>query len=112
MQPFHAIIAGIYRLVATWSVAGIMGGALILIAERWDARRRQVPSSDDVQRAADLYWQYYGPNATRVITDHIFGARLSGSRAHRDFLQRVAVVVMTGRDSEGPDTHEVEQRFC
>ena len=91
MQTFHAIIVGTYRLVATW-----------------DARRRQVPSSDDVQRAADLYRQYYGPNATRVVADHIFGARLSGSRAHRIFLQRLAVVIIAGRESQGPNTHDVE----
>ena len=90
METFHAFVMGCYQLLTTWYVAGILGGILILVAERRDARKRRVRSDDDVREVADRYRQHYGPDAEWVIADHIFAARLGGHLPYRDFLRRVA----------------------
>jgi hypothetical protein len=78
----------LYKAMATWYGAAIIGGLLILAFERWDRRRE--PSDADVRRAADLYRQHYGDEAFRVIGDHMLAARFAPDGRHSRFLQRVS----------------------
>lgn len=67
MDTLSTILNWTYQAVATWYVAGIVGGVLILVAERLS--RRQEPSDADVRRAAERYRQCYGSEALAVIGD-------------------------------------------
>jgi hypothetical protein len=88
MDAFSAIMNWTYQAVATWYVAGIVGGILILVAERLSRRRE--PSDADVRRAAERYRQWYGNDAPMVIGDHILAASSAPDTRHKRFLKRVA----------------------
>ncbi|BEV45954.1 hypothetical protein [Afipia carboxidovorans] len=74
--------------VATWYGAALVGGVLILIAERLDHRRE--PSDNDVKRAASRYRQHYGEHAFDAIGDHMLAAGFAPDGRHRRFLKRVS----------------------
>lgn len=80
-----------YRAMATWYVAAIVGGVLILLAERWDRRRE--PSDAEVRRAAEWYQQHYGGDALRAIGDHMLAASFAPDSRHKRFLKRVSTVL-------------------
>jgi len=80
--------AWIYAGVATWYGAAMVGGVLILIAERFDRRRES--SDADVRRAASRYRQHYGETAFHVIGDHMLAAGFAADGKHRRFLKRVS----------------------
>ena len=80
--------AWIYAGVATWYGAAMVGGVLILIAERFDRRRE--PSDADVRHAASRYRQHYGETAFHVIGDHVLAAGFAPDGKHRRFLKRVS----------------------
>lgn len=92
METFRLILDWAYKFVATWYVAGILGGVLILIAERFD--RRKEPTDEDVRRVAELYRQYYGSYASQVIGDHMLGASFGLDGKHHAFLARVSAELM------------------
>lgn len=94
MEIFSTIVAWLYKGLATWYVAAIVGGALILIVERRD--RRRDPTDDEVRRAAALYREYYGPEAFRVIGDHMLGASFAPDGRHKRFLKRVSAELLAG----------------
>jgi hypothetical protein len=81
-----------YRAVATWYVAGIVGGLLIFAAERLSRRRE--PSEADVRRAAERYRQHYGEAAINVIGDHILAASFAPDSRHRRFLKQVSAELL------------------
>ena len=79
---------GWVRTFSRWYyLAGIIGGVLILVAERLS--RRAEPSGADVRRAAERYRQWYGDRALSVIGDHMLGARFAPDSRHTQFLKRV-----------------------
>lgn len=53
LDTLSSIVEWTYRAMATWYVAGIVGGVLILVTERLS--RRAEPSEADVRRAAERY---------------------------------------------------------
>ncbi len=75
-------------------LAGIIGGVLILVAERLS--RRAEPSDADVRRAAERYRQWYGDRALNVIGDHMLGARFAPDSKHTQFLKRVVGELQAG----------------
>lgn len=87
MDTLASIVEWTYRAIATWYVAGIVGGVLILVAERLS--RRADPSDADVRRAAERYRQWYGERALSVVGDHMLGARFAPDGRHGRFLKRV-----------------------
>ena len=106
MSVFHAIIDWAYKAFATWYAAAILGGVLILIAERFDRRRE--PSDDEVRRAAGLYRDYYGPEAFRVGGDHMLGASFAPDGRHRAFLKRVSAELLAGVVTEEDRARAIE----
>lgn len=88
MDTLLATMEWAYRVFATWYVAAIVGGVLILVAERLS--RRAEPSDADVKRAAERYRQWYGGEALSVIGDHILAAAFAPDSRYKQFLQRVA----------------------
>ncbi|MFT4159601.1 hypothetical protein [Shinella sp.] len=66
------LIDWMYKILATWYAAAVVGGVLVLLAER--RIRRCEPSDDDVRHAADQYRQYYGSEAHKIIGDHMLAA--------------------------------------
>lgn len=80
-----------YRAMATWYIAAIVGGGLILLAERLDRRRE--PSDAEVRHAAERYRQHYGDDALRAIGDHMFAASFAPDTRHKRFLKRVSTVL-------------------
>lgn len=89
----------IYEGITTWYGAAIVGGVLILVAERFDRRRE--PSDADVRRAATCYRQQYGERAFLVIGDHMLAASFAPDGRHRQFLKRVsAELLATGVTDE------------
>jgi hypothetical protein len=91
METFRLILDWSYKFMATWYVAGILGGVLILIAERFD--RRKEPTDEDVRRVAELYRQYYGAYASQVVGDHM-GASFGPDGRHHAFLKRVSAELL------------------
>lgn len=87
MDFLSVAMTWIYAGIATWYGAAIVGGVLILIAERFD--RRGEPSDADVRRAAARYRQHYGEAVFHVIGDHILAASFAPDGRHRRFLKRV-----------------------
>lgn len=77
-----------YRAMATWYIAAIVGGVLILLAERLDRRRE--PSDAEVRHAAERYHQHYGDDALRAIGDHMLAASFAPDTRHKRFLKRVS----------------------
>jgi len=88
MDVLSAVMSWTYQAFATWYVAAIVGGVLILIAERLSRRRE--PSDADVRRAAERYREWYGADASSVIGDHILAAAFAPDGRHRRFLKRVS----------------------
>jgi len=82
----------IYAGIATWYGAAIVGGVLILIAERFDRSRE--PSDTDVRQAASRYRQHYGEAAFHVIGDHMLAASFAPDGRHRRFLKRVSAELL------------------
>jgi hypothetical protein len=78
--------------LATWFGAAVIGGVLILIAERFS--RNSEPSDADVKRAAIYYRQHYGEQAFIVIGDHLLAATLAPDGRHHRFLQRVSAELL------------------
>lgn len=85
-------VTWIYAGIATWYGAAIVGGVLILIAERIDRRRE--PSNADVRRAAARYLQHYGKYAYDAIGDHMLAASFAPDGRHRRFLKRVSAELL------------------
>lgn len=92
MEIIHAVVLWLTKALATWYVAGIFGGLLILAMERWD--RRKEPTDEDVRRAAGEYRRYYGREAERVVGDHMLGASFAPDGRHRQFLKRVTAELL------------------
>ncbi len=92
--------------IATWYGAAILGGVLILIAERFDHRRE--PSNADVRRAATRYRQHYGEHAFHVIGDHMLAAGFAPDGRHRRFLKRVSAELLATGVSDEDRTHAIE----
>jgi hypothetical protein len=92
MNVFHAIIDWTYKAIATWYVAAIVGGVLILVAERRDRTRE--PTDDDIRQAASRYRQPYGEAAVHVIGDHMLAASFAPDGRHRRFLKRVSAELL------------------
>ncbi|MCA3654645.1 MAG: hypothetical protein IOB85_09935 [Methylobacterium sp.] len=82
------VVEWLYKGIATWYGAAIIGGLLILAFERWDRRRE--PTEADVRRAAERYRQHYGDEAFRAIGDHMLAARFAPDGRHSRFLKRVS----------------------
>lgn len=82
----------IYAGIATWYGAAIVGGVLILVAERLDRKRE--PSDVDVRQAASRYRQHYGEYAIHVISDHMLAASFAPDGRHRRFLKRVSAELL------------------
>jgi hypothetical protein len=81
-----------YKAIVTWYGAAIVGGVLILVAERLDRRRE--PSDADVRRAAVRYREWYGEDAFRAIGDHMLAASFAPDGRHRRFLKRVSAELL------------------
>jgi len=88
-----AAVTWIYKTIATWYVAAIVGGVLILLFERLGRRRE--PSDADVRRAAAQYRQWYGEDAFQAIGDHMLAASFAPDGRHRRFLKRVSAELLT-----------------
>jgi hypothetical protein len=86
------LIEWLYKAMATWYGAAIIGGLLILAFERWDRSRE--PSDAEVRRAAERYRQHYGDEAFRVIGDHMLAARFAPDGRHSRFLKRVSAELL------------------
>jgi hypothetical protein len=93
METFRLILDWTYKFMATWYVAGIVGGVLIFASERID--RRKEPTDEDVRRAAERYHQRYGEYALKVVGDHMRGASFGPDGRHRAFLKRVSAELET-----------------
>lgn len=106
MDTLSATLEWTYRAVATWYVAAIVGGVLILIAER--LLRRREPSDADVRRAAERYRQWYGNDALPAIADHLVAASFAPDSRHKRFLRRVAVELQPGVISERDRKQAIE----
>ncbi len=93
METFRLILDCAYKFMATWYIAGILGGVLILIAERFE--RRKDPTDEVVRSVAELYRQYYGAYASQVVGDHMLGASFGPDGRHHAFLKRVSAELLT-----------------
>jgi hypothetical protein len=96
----------IYAGIATWYGAVIIGGVLILIAERFDRRRE--PSDADVRLAVTLYRQHYGEEAFMVIGDHMLAASFAPDGRHRKFLKRVSAELLATSVSDDDRARAIE----
>jgi|GEM_PF-1597723 hypothetical protein len=108
METLSAMVEWTYRAVATWYAAAIIGGVLILIAERLSRRRE--PSDDDVKRAAQRYRQWYGNDALAVIADHILAASFAPDTRHKRFLKRVVRELWLGAVTDADRAAAIEHR--
>lgn len=96
----------IYAGIATWYGAAILGGVLIMIAERFDRRRE--PSENDVRRAAASYRQHYGEQAFMVIGDHMLAASFAPDSRHKRFLKRVSAELLATSVSDDDRARAIE----
>lgn len=108
MDTLSTILNWTYQAVATWYVAAIIGGVLILLAERLSRRRE--PSAADVRRAAERYRQHYGEQAIAVIGDHILAASFAPDSQHRRFLKRVSAELLAGLVTEEDRARAIDHR--
>lgn len=92
MDYLTAAVTWTYKSIATWYMAAVVGGVLILLMERRDRRRE--PSEDEVRHVAALYRQYYGTEAHQVIGDHMLAASFAPDGRHRRFLKRVSAELL------------------
>lgn len=106
MDTISAILQWTYQALATWYVAALIGGVLILLVERL-ARRRE-PSDADVKRAAERYRQHYGEQAIMVIGDHILAAAFAPDSRHRRFLQRISAELLARAVTDEDRTRAIE----
>ncbi|MFG1289471.1 hypothetical protein [Xanthobacter versatilis] len=106
METFRLILDWAYKFMATWYVAGILGGVLILIAERFD--RCKEPADEDVRRVAELYRQYYGAYASQVVGDHMLGASFGPDGRHHAFLKRVSAELLASLATDEDRVHAIE----
>ena len=93
-------------MIATWYGAAIVGGVLILVAERIDRRRE--PSDADVRRTAARYRQHYGEAAIHAIGDHMLAAGFAPDGQHRRFLKRVSAELLATGVSDEDRAHAIE----
>lgn len=96
----------IYAGIATWYGTAILGGVLVLIAERFDRRRE--PSDADVRRAAFRYRQHYGEQAFVVIGDHMLAASFAPDSRHKRFLKRVSAELLATSVSDEDRSRAIE----
>lgn len=96
----------IYAGIATWYGAAVVGGVLILVAERLDRRRE--PSDADVRHAASRYRQYYGEHAFHVIGDHMLAASFAPDGRHRRFLKRVSAELLASAVTDEDRARAIE----
>lgn len=106
MDLISTVITWIYAGLATWFGASIVGGVLILIAERFDRGRE--PSNADVRRAASRYRQHYGEAAVHVIGDHMLAASFAPDGRHRRFLKRVSAELLATSVSDEDRARAIE----
>lgn len=106
MDVFGAVATWTYKAFATWYVAAIVGGVLMMIAERCDRRRK--PTDDDVRYAAEQYRHYYGAEAFRVIGDHMLAASFAPDGRHRAFLKRVSAELLAAMVTDEDRAHAIE----
>ncbi|MBS0529135.1 MAG: hypothetical protein JSS22_07070 [Proteobacteria bacterium] len=95
-----------YKVIAAWYGAAVVGGVLILVAERLDRRRE--PSDSDVRRAASRYRQHYGEHAFHVIGDHMLAASFAPDGRHRRFLKRVSAELQATAVTDEDRTRAIE----
>lgn len=103
---FAFIISWTYKVVATWYTASIIGGVLILIAERRD--RGKGPTDADVRRTAEKYREQYGEKACTIIGDHILAASFTPHGNHCRFLKRVSANLSSGAFADGNYKQSIE----
>jgi hypothetical protein len=92
LDYLNAAMTWTFKAITTWYAAVIVGGVLILVAERLDRRRE--PSDADVRRAATRYRQHYGADALHMIGDHMLAAGFAPDGRHRRFLKRVSAELL------------------
>jgi hypothetical protein len=88
MDLISTIVMWTYKLIATWYAVAIIGGALMLIVQRFS--RSSEPSEADVQQAVERYREWYGDEAVTKIGDHMLAASFAPDGRHRRFLKRVS----------------------
>lgn len=103
MELISTIANWIYAGIAPWYGAAIVGGRLILVAERFD--RRGEPSDADARPAAARYRQYYGDDAFHRIGDRMLAASFAPDGRHGRFLKRVSAELLATADTD-------EDRSC
>ncbi|KQV34801.1 MULTISPECIES: hypothetical protein [unclassified Rhizobium] len=106
METFSTIVTWLYKGLATWYVAAIVGGLLMFAAERRDRRRE--PTDDDVRHAAALYREYYGAEAHRIIGDHMNAASFAPDGRHKRFLKRVSAELLKTSVLGGDSIHTIK----
>jgi len=106
VELLSTVTTWIYAGIATWYGAAIIGGVLILIAERFDRKRE--PSRADVRLAADRYRQWYGEQASTVIGDHMLAASFAPDGRHRAFLKRVSAELLATAVSDEDRARAIE----
>ncbi len=106
MDLISTAMTWVYSGIATWYGAAIVGGILILAAERFDRRRE--PSDSDVRRAASRYRQHYGEAAIHVIGDHMLAASFSPDGRYRRFLKRVSAELLATAVTDEDRTRAIE----
>jgi hypothetical protein len=92
MQTLSIIMEWAYQAVATWYVAAIVGGVLIMFMKC--RSRRAEASETEVKRAAARYRQHYGEAAVHVMGDHMLAASFAPDGRHRQFLKRVSAELL------------------
>lgn len=75
------------RVMAAAFLSVVAIGGVVAILDT--VRRPKEPSEADVQRAADLYREYYKHRALDVIGDHMLAAKFAPTGEHHRFLRRV-----------------------
>ena len=106
LDLLSTVTTWIYTGIATWYGVAIVGGVLILIAERFDRRRE--PSDSDVRRATARYRQHYGEDAFHVIGDHMLAASFAPDGRHKRFLKRVSAELMATSVSDDDRARAIE----
>jgi hypothetical protein len=106
MDVLGTILEWLYKGLATWYVAAIVGGLLMFAAERRDRRRE--PTDDDVRHAAAMYREYYGTEAHRIIGDHMLAASFAPDGHYRAFLKRVTAELLNQLITDEDRTEAIE----
>jgi hypothetical protein len=105
-MPLDYFMTLTYDALATWFGAAIVGGFLILIAERFS--QNSEPSDADVKRAAIRYRQHYGEHAFAVIGDHLLAASFAPDSRHSRFLKRVSAELLAGAVTDEDRARAIE----